>query len=343
MNAIVTQMVILFIIVIIGYFLSKKKMMDADFDRKLSVLVINVTCPSLILSSVMGDTLPDKSFILPLLIVGFATYIVLIGGAFLLPRLLPVKAADRGIYSFMLAFGNVGFIGYPIVASIFGANAVFYACILNFPSTLLIFVFGTLFVSGGEGKVRFDWRTLYCPAGRRRQGTLRLAHTLLSGDDCVLPFHSDCSDRLDTPQSAQHAFRPLGKHHRARRPAHRRLFHCPGPYLAHVQQYGYLPHVCPPPDAGSPPDIIPLAPVPGRGNHRQHQRGIGSNARSFLRHSVLHPVWERGSHHGGRNLHHHLAFGYNHPAPDNVLMNIHAKKGAVPTFRETAPSIRNKS
>ena len=63
MNAIVTQMIILFIIVIIGYFLSKKKMMDADFDRKLSVLVINVTCPSLILSSVMGDTLPDKSFI----------------------------------------------------------------------------------------------------------------------------------------------------------------------------------------------------------------------------------------------------------------------------------------
>ena len=64
----------------------------------------------------------------------------------------------------MLAFGNVGFIGYPIVASIFGASAVFYASILNFSSTLLIFVFGTLFISGGEGKMRFDWRTLYCPA-----------------------------------------------------------------------------------------------------------------------------------------------------------------------------------
>ena len=52
MDAIVTQMIILFILVIIGYYLSKKKMMDADFDRKLSGLVINVTCPSLILSSV---------------------------------------------------------------------------------------------------------------------------------------------------------------------------------------------------------------------------------------------------------------------------------------------------
>lgn len=164
MNAIVTQMIILFVLVIIGYYLSKKKMMDAEFDRKLSGLVINVACPSLILSSVMGDTLPDKHLILPLLIVGFMTYVILIGAGFLLPRYLPVKPADRGIYSFMLAFGNVGFIGYPIVASIFGHSAVFYASILNFPSTLLIFVFGTLFISGGQGKTRFDWRTLYCPA-----------------------------------------------------------------------------------------------------------------------------------------------------------------------------------
>lgn len=79
-------MIILFVLVVVGYYLSKKKMMDADFDRKLSGLVINVTCPCLILSSVMGDTLPDKTFIVPLLLVGFATYVVLIGAAFLLPR-----------------------------------------------------------------------------------------------------------------------------------------------------------------------------------------------------------------------------------------------------------------
>lgn len=164
MDAIVTQMIILFVLVIVGYYLSKKNMMDADFDRKLSGLVINVACPCLILSSVMGDTLPDKALILPLLVVGFATYVVLIGAAFLLPRYLPVSKSERGVYSFMLAFGNVGFIGYPIVASIFGPSAVFYASILNFPSTLLIFVFGTLFISGEQGNMRFDWHTLYCPA-----------------------------------------------------------------------------------------------------------------------------------------------------------------------------------
>ena len=38
MNAIVTQMIILFILVVVGYIISKKKMMDADFDRKLCKL-----------------------------------------------------------------------------------------------------------------------------------------------------------------------------------------------------------------------------------------------------------------------------------------------------------------
>ena len=109
MDAIVTQMIILFILVIIGYYLSKKKMMDADFDRKLSGLVINVTCPSLILSSVMGDTLPDKTLILPLLVVGFATYVVLIGLAFLLPRYLPVKLSEPRYLQFHVGIRQCGF------------------------------------------------------------------------------------------------------------------------------------------------------------------------------------------------------------------------------------------
>lgn len=152
MNAIVTQMIILFILVVVGYIISKKKMMDANFDRKLSVFIINVACPCLILSSVMGDTLPDKHFIIPLLIVGFATYVILIGAGFLLPHYLPIKAADRGIYSFMLAFGNVGFIGYPIVASIFGASAVFYASILIFSKHFADICFWYTFYFGRSRK-----------------------------------------------------------------------------------------------------------------------------------------------------------------------------------------------
>ncbi len=162
-EAIVTQMVILFLLVIAGFLSHKCKLMGGDFDKKLSNFVIQVTCPCIIIASTMGDEMPDRSHILPLLGVGAVTYFILIVAAYLLPYIMPIKKSDRGMYSFMLAYANVGFIGYPIVASIFGSSAVFYACILNVPNTLTIFVFGIMFVTGQKAGT-FNWKLLYSPA-----------------------------------------------------------------------------------------------------------------------------------------------------------------------------------
>lgn len=162
-EAITTQMVVLFIIVIAGFIAHKCKIMGGDFDRKLSNFVIQISCPCLIISSTMGDTMPDRSLIIPLLIIGTLTYVFLIAVASFLPRLMPIKKEDRGMYSFMIAYANVGFIGYPIITAIFGSSAVFYACILNVPNTLTIFIWGVLFVTGAKAG-KFNWRLLYSPA-----------------------------------------------------------------------------------------------------------------------------------------------------------------------------------
>lgn len=163
MDNIISQMVILLLLVMAGYISNKCGLMGGDFDRRLSAFIINVSCPCLIVGSVMGDTVPDSGMILPLLVVGFFTYLALFGVSWLLPRYFVRDADAQGMYSFMLMFGNVGFIGYPVVASIFGDEAVFYASLLNAPNTLFIFLVGTVFVLGRKGKVRFNPATLYCP------------------------------------------------------------------------------------------------------------------------------------------------------------------------------------
>lgn len=163
-EAIITQMVVLFLLVIAGFVANKCKLMDEDFDKKLSKFVINITCPCLILASVMGDTMPESDKIMPLLGVGVITYIFLIGAGYIIPRFMPVKRDDRGMYSFMLAYANVGFIGYPVVASIFGGSSVFYASILNVPNTLTIFIWGVIFVTGGRDNGGFKWKLLWSPA-----------------------------------------------------------------------------------------------------------------------------------------------------------------------------------
>jgi hypothetical protein len=158
-----TVMITLFALVVVGYVAGRLGYLGGDFDRQLSRLVINITCPALILSSAMTGELPDREYILPLLLISFITYIILSGVAFLLPRYLTKKKEDQGAIGFALMFGNVGFMGYPVVASIFGHEAVFYAAVLNVVNTFAVFTIGTMLITGKtevEDK-RFEKKVLY--------------------------------------------------------------------------------------------------------------------------------------------------------------------------------------
>lgn len=144
----VSIMVTIFAIVIVGYVAGKINYMGGEFDKRLSNLVVNITCPALILSSTMHGELPDRKLILPLLGISFLTYVLLTIVAIFLPRYLTHRQEDRGVVGFALMFGNVGFIGYPIVDSIFGHQAVFYAAILNVVNTFFVFTVGTMLMNG---------------------------------------------------------------------------------------------------------------------------------------------------------------------------------------------------
>ena len=158
----VEVMLTLFAILIVGLVAGKLDYMGGEFDKKLSSLVINFTCPALILSSAMTGELPDRRLILPLLGISALTYVILTGVAMILPRYLTRKKDDEGIIGFALMFGNVGFMGYPVVASIFGHQAVFYAAVLNVVNTFAVFTIGTILIEGnlGDGK-HFQKKVLY--------------------------------------------------------------------------------------------------------------------------------------------------------------------------------------
>lgn len=157
-------MVILFTIVVLGYALCMLGYMGDKFDQKLSSIVIDVTCPALILSSVMGAELPDRSLILPLLGIGFLTYILLLVFGFWVPRFVAKSPDEQGMIGFALMFANVGFIGYPIVSAIFGPKAVFYAALLNIPNTFFIFTAGVMLVKGEHNMKSLSAKVLFSPA-----------------------------------------------------------------------------------------------------------------------------------------------------------------------------------
>ena len=158
----IVVMLTLFALVVVGFVAGKLGYLGGDFDRQLSRLVINITCPALILSSAMTGELPDRRYILPLLLISVLTYLLLSVAGFLLPRYLVRDRAVQGAVGFALIFGNVGFMGYPVVASIFGHEAVFYAAVLNVVNTFAVFTIGTILITGtSSDQKRFEKKVLY--------------------------------------------------------------------------------------------------------------------------------------------------------------------------------------
>jgi len=169
-----TKMAELFIIIIIGYITCKCGIFGKEARVHVTKLVLNVAIPGLTLASVLNqDNLPDRMEIFGLLLVAFSSYLIFFAGSLLIPRLLRAKREEVGIYQFMTAFANVGFIGYPVTQAIFGDRAVFYTCVFNLPFNFFAFSIGVLFIrksaaitNGGTEEAKgstLSWKTFLTP------------------------------------------------------------------------------------------------------------------------------------------------------------------------------------
>lgn len=162
--AVIGEMIALFLILAIGYIANKASLLNRDGAKLLSKLIVNVTLPALILASVMEIedkmTGPDLAI---LLAIAFLSYAILGVVAWVTPKLIKAPQGTAGTYSFMAIFGNVAFIGFPIISAVYGQEAIFYAALFNIPFNLLIFSVGVAMLSPG-GKLKIGRQVLLNPS-----------------------------------------------------------------------------------------------------------------------------------------------------------------------------------
>ena len=78
-------------------------------------------------------------------------------------KLLHLQKNRAGIYQAMLLFGNIGFVGLPMVAGVFLEKGVLYASVFMIMDQFMLWTLGVKLTSPtGEGK--FDWKRLINPA-----------------------------------------------------------------------------------------------------------------------------------------------------------------------------------
>lgn len=164
-QVVINQMVQLFMVIGLGYFLMKINIMEETFNRKLNSLILNVTTPALILSSVMtGETAQNMRDVLFVFLVAVVIYVLLPVIGIVVTKLLRVPRPQSGLYIFMTVFSNIGFMGFPVMKAIFGTGAIFYTAIFNMMFNIFVYTLGIYLINQGSGaKASFDLKSLKTP------------------------------------------------------------------------------------------------------------------------------------------------------------------------------------
>ena len=154
------QMLALFLLLVAGYVAYKVHVTNDEAIRNLTTLVLNVSLPAQILISFLSNRGKVSNMtLLEVTGISLFCYIVyfLVAAIFIVVTKAPKK--QWGTYIFMLLFGNVGFMGYPVIQAVFGIEAMIYAVVFNVMFNFIVYSLGIMLI-GGEKAGKFDPKML---------------------------------------------------------------------------------------------------------------------------------------------------------------------------------------
>ncbi|MFV0439752.1 MAG: AEC family transporter [Lachnospirales bacterium] len=154
----------LIIILGIGYYLSVTGKIDDNLNQGFSYLLTNVTLPCTILMAlnISMDSVKVHEIFLTLGIY-FAYFIIVMIVSYGICKLLKVSDHKNGVIVTSLAFGNFGFIGFPLVEQIVGVESKFFVALAQIPFNLLLLSIGVYLLQGDSDDKSFSFKKLMSP------------------------------------------------------------------------------------------------------------------------------------------------------------------------------------
>jgi predicted permease len=136
---------------LVGVYSSKRNIITAKINKGLVDILIKIALPFMILSSFIytyDDTI--KANVTKTFYYSISAYIIMITVSYLL--LLPIKDDRKTILHFSNVFVNTGYVGFPILNSVYGPEGVIYGSIFNMFFVILLWTYGLILFKGNFRK-----------------------------------------------------------------------------------------------------------------------------------------------------------------------------------------------
>ena len=150
-----------FILLIVGFVAGKTNIVDSVASKRLSALIIKIGQPALIINSLikMEYSAEKLSLGFQTLLFGFVVHIVMALLAFLAFR--GFKDVDeQKLTEFATIFGNVGFLGIPILKSLFGDEGEFMGAFFIVSFNVFLWTWGIMILARKRNDIKLTPKKL---------------------------------------------------------------------------------------------------------------------------------------------------------------------------------------
>lgn len=134
-------------IILLGFYLRKRNMINSTASKMLTKVVLTVSLPALAFTSFMKDINGEQlKQGMSMLVWGFAIYLILIP----LTKIMfaKVKGDKQDVYRILTIFGSTTFFGTPIVTAVYGAVGTMYSNIFNIAYRVFLYSYAFIKMSG---------------------------------------------------------------------------------------------------------------------------------------------------------------------------------------------------
>jgi len=157
MDIILNQIAVLMVLAIIGFLCEKKRYLPVKSGSYISWFVVKITAPLLILTTMSSYEFTAKTVQDGLWITFFALVFMFTGLllGILYTKIFKIEGASANVFKTHSMLGNAGYLGLPLLYSLFGEKGLVYANFFTIALELLVWTVGVFLLNKHTG---INWK-----------------------------------------------------------------------------------------------------------------------------------------------------------------------------------------
>lgn len=152
-EVIAKQIAMLAVMMLLGFIGVKTKYLNPELKDSISKLILKITLPLLNITAITGQTLQPEMLKNAAILIGveLCVILLLLAVGTLIARLFKLPPATKTIHTCMSAFGNVIFLGYPLITALYGQEGLFYAIVYALINDGIVWTMGVYLIAKSGG------------------------------------------------------------------------------------------------------------------------------------------------------------------------------------------------